>query len=273
MLHFGHGRLVGSQHTVAKPLAQLGAQGGGSLFHDGVLTVLQVDGSQARIGRIAELLSLGNEGAVESGIVVVHHLADDGHILLLGLQDDQSALLLAACPSADLRHHHEGVLVGTEVGHVEHGVGTDDAYHRDVVEVKTLRDHLRANQDIGAPSPEVGDDALVGIAGAGGVQVHAGDAGIGERLAHLLLYLLRAVAVGAQVGGATAGTLRGYLIGGSAVVAGQLVQLPVQCQLDVAVVARGHPAALVALYLGRKATAVLEEDGLFATLQGLAYTC
>ena len=157
----------------------------------------------------------------------MHHLLDDGHVFLLGLQDDQAALVLTSCTSADLCHHHKGVFVGTEVGIVQHRVGIDDTHHRHLVEVQSLGHHLRTYQDIRASGRKVADDALIGIARSGGVQVHTGNVGFRERLAHLFLYLLRTVAACSQVGTAATRTLCRHSVGIATVVARQLVQLAV----------------------------------------------
>ena len=223
-------------------------------------------------GRIAEGQAFVYQVFIEGSIVVVYHVADDGNILLLGLQDDETAMVLAAGTSADLRHHHEGMLVGTEVRHVQHRIGIDDAHHRHLVEVQPLRYHLGTDEDIRPSGTKVADDALIGIAGTRRVEVHTGDAGLREGLTHLFLYLLRTIASCPQVCRTATGTFCGHSIGEAAVVACQLIHLAVQRQFHVAVLTRRHPATLSALYLGGEATAVLEQDGLFTMLQGLTHT-
>ena len=164
------------------------------------------------------------------------------------------------------------MFVGTEVGVVQHGVGIEDADDADAVEVETLGNHLRADEQVGAPGAEVADEPFVGIAGAGGVEVHAADTRFGEDVAHVGLNLLRAVAAGLQLRSATGGAGHGHLVDGTAVVAYQLVHLAVQRQRDVTVLTVGHPAALLTLYHRGIAAAVLEEDGLLATFQGFTQT-
>ena len=163
------------------------------------------------------------------------------------------------------------MLVCTEVGIVQHGVGIEDAHHADLVEIESLADHLRTDEDIGTSGAEVTDDTLIGIVCTGGIEVHTGHTGFGEDLTHLLLNLLRTKALRTEVGTATAGTLRGNLISIAAIVAGQLVQLPVERQRHVTMLAVGHPSALTAFYHGGEATTVLEQDDLLTTFQGLAH--
>lgn len=81
---------------------------------------------------------------------MAHDLLDDGRVGLAGLQDDQALLIaLPAGPAAHLREHGKSLLVGTEVGNVEHGVGIEDAHDADMVEVEALGHHLRADEHVG----------------------------------------------------------------------------------------------------------------------------
>ena len=163
------------------------------------------------------------------------------------------------------------MFIGTEIGIVEHGVGIEDAHHRDLVEVQSLADHLRADEQIGTTCGEVVDDAFVGLTAAGGVEVHAGDTGFGEDVVHLGLDLLRAIAMRLQLGTTAIGTLRRHLIGIAAIMTRQLVQIAMKGERHVAVLAMRHPSTLLTLNHGRIAATVLEEDGLFAMFQGLAH--
>ena len=62
------------------------------------------------------------------------------------------------------------------------------------------------------------------------------------------------------------------MVGAAAVVAGEHIERAVEGQRHIAVLATGHPAALLALHHRCPPAAVLEEDGLLAMLQGLANT-
>ena len=124
--------------------------------------MLQVNIDKMIEGGIAEGTALVEQVAVEGFVVVAHHLLDDGQLRTLGLQEHQPLATFAACPAADLCHHHEGMLVGAEVGIVEHGVGIEDAHHGDFVEIQSLGDHLCADEQVGTSGGEVADEALVG---------------------------------------------------------------------------------------------------------------
>ena len=142
-----------------------------------------------------------------------------------------------------------------------------------MVEVETFRNHLSTDKDISTLRTKVADDTLVGIASTSGVKVHTGNTRFGEGLAHLFFYLFCAVAACPEVGRATARTLSRHLIGETTVVTSKLVQLAVQCQFDIAMLACGHPAALLALYHRRETATVLKQYSLLATFQGFAHAC
>ena len=138
-----------------------------------------------------------------------------------------------------------------------------------MVEVQTLGHHLRAYQDVRLALLEIGDDALVGGTGAGGVQVHTGYAGVGEEGFDVIFYFFRAEAAVAQVSALAGGADAGQLVGVATVVAGQLVQPLMVGEADVAVLALGYQRRCCTLSWG-EAAAVLKEDDLLFLFQRLA---
>ena len=122
------------------------------------------------------------------------------------------------------------MLIGTEVGHVKHGVGIEDAHHRDLVEVEALGYHLCSDKQVRASGTEVADDTFIGLTRAGSVKVHTADAGLGEDVAHLCLNLFGTIATGAQLAAPATGTDRGHLINGTTVMARQLAHGTMQRQ-------------------------------------------
>ena len=159
----GDGGLVGAQYAGAEPLAQPAAQGEGGSLGKVLLAVLHIDIDEAAEGGIAKGEALVAEVVVEAGIVVVDDLTDEWQAGLARLQYNEAATTTTAGTSADLRHHHEGVLVGAEVGQVDHPVGVEDADDADAVEIEALANHLCADKQVGAAGAEVADDALVGL--------------------------------------------------------------------------------------------------------------
>ena len=199
--------------------------------------------------------------------VVCHHLLHDGQVLVLRLQQHQPAPALAPGPPAHLRHHREGVLVGAEVGIVEHGVGVEYAHHRHAVEVESLRDHLCADEYVRLSCREVGYYALVCAPCACRVEIHARHARAGEYFHYLVLHLLRPEAPCRQFVAAAVGAAFRHAVCESAVVARQLRGVLVVGQRHVAVLATRHPSALPALHHRREAPAVLEQYHLLAVAE------
>ena len=108
---------------------------------------------------------------------------------------------------------------GTEVGSVQEVVGIENTHDADTVEVESLGNHLRTYKQIGASCTEVADDAFIGLAGAGGVEIHACHTSLRENVAHIGLYFLRTIAACLEHRVSTGGTLHRHLIGIAAVVA------------------------------------------------------
>ena len=163
------------------------------------------------------------------------------------------------------------MFIGSEVGLVQHGISIQDTYYRDMVEVETFRNHLRANQNIGTTGREVTDNTFVGITRASGVEVHTRNPCLRKNLSHLFLNLLCTKATRAQIGTTTTRTLRRHMIGIPTIMTRQLIHLTVICQRHVTVLTRRHPTTLMTLDDWCKAAAILKEDGLFSMLQSLAH--
>ncbi|CCZ15018.1 unknown [Prevotella sp. CAG:487] len=220
--------------------------------------------------RIAEHAAFLEELLVERLEVVSHHLSYHGQLRIACLENHLSTAALASRPSGYLRHHHEGVLVGAEVGVVQHGVGVENAHHGDVAEVETLAHHLRAYEQIGVSGREFADDALVRIARACGVEVHPRDTCLGEDVAHPVLDILRSVSPSAQVGAAAARTTVGHIEHTAAVMARKASERLMESEAHIALVAMRDPPAHVALGHRSEAAAVVEEYRLASVSQRAA---
>lgn len=110
-----------------------------------------------------------------------------GRLGFTSLQNDKSLTTPATGTPRHLAHHHKRMLIGAEVGIVEHAVSIKYTYHGHVAKIKSLADHLRTNEHIGATAPKLVDDALVSIACARGVEVHTSHTRFGEVVAHKVL--------------------------------------------------------------------------------------
>ena len=108
----------------------------------------------------------------------------------------------------------EGAFAGAEIRQVQGQVGVDDADQRDVGEMQSLGDHLRAEQDIDLAGAKIAQDAAVIFLALQRVGIHAHDAGVGKELVQGVFDFLRAqagVADGRVAAGRVRDTLRGRL--------------------------------------------------------------
>ena len=150
-------------------------------------------------------------------------------------------------------------------------IGIEDTHHGYTVEVEALGNHLCTDKDVGAPNGEIVDDTFIGLTSTGGIEVHTGDMGLGEEGAHFVFDLLCPVTTSLKFMTATSRTLDRHLISIAAVVARELIQVTMEGEGYITVLAMRHPPTLFALNHRSIAATILEEDGLFASFQGLAY--
>ena len=99
---------------------------------------------------IAEHAALLKQVAGERLKVARNDLLYHWQVGALGLQYDESALVAPASSAAHLREHLERLLVGTEIGIVEHSVGIQNTHDCDTREVEPLGYHLRADEYVGS---------------------------------------------------------------------------------------------------------------------------
>ncbi len=77
------------------------------------------------------------------------------------LDDDLAFDVATTRTAGNLHKELEGAFAGAKVGHVEGHVGVDDADERDVGEVQTFGDHLRADEDIDLAHAKVAENFAV----------------------------------------------------------------------------------------------------------------
>ena len=90
-----------------------------------------------------------------------------------GLQNGTAGFFTSAAPSHDLCDQGKGSLIAAEIAGVQSLVHRQHTYQRDIGEIQPLADHLRSQHDVILTLPEFLKPFLVGIAGHGGVRVHA----------------------------------------------------------------------------------------------------
>ena len=168
---------------------------------------------------------------------------------------------LTPCTARHLAQHLEGLLIGTEVRIVEHGVCIKYAHYADILKVKTLADHLCAYKNLCAAGREVVYDTLVSVLRTCRVEVHTRYAGESE-LRESLLHLLRSISPLANITAEARRTLVGYRVSIPTVMASQLPLDLMHGQRHVTVLALRDPSTLMTLDKRSKATAVLEEYNL-----------
>ena len=140
-----------------------------------------------------------------------------------------------------------------------------------MLEVQSLRHHLRAHEQVGLARLEVANDVFVGRARLRRVEVHASDVCRWEQLRHGFFNALRAVANVAQVRVAAVGALAWNVVARAAIVANQAVALLMECERHVAGLAARRPSAGTAFEHGSVAPSVEKENGLFAAVDGRSH--
>src|ERR1035437_1022144 len=138
------------------------------------LDVCEEREEEMRVGRIAERLAKPQLGVGERGMVLLHRGTDR---LVIGpgrLNGDDTGPVAPAYAPRGLRHELERPLGRAEVWKREERVRVQHGQRRRVREVVPLRDHLRAEERLGAPGLEVQQDARGASAPGGRVAVENG---------------------------------------------------------------------------------------------------
>ena len=271
VLDAGDERGLGAEHPPRKGLAQRSGQRSGGSGHHLLVRMLERDLHQTGHRREMILATLGDLAPVHRGKVVALHILQGGMVGLVALYDHLAGHILPSGAPAHLGQQLVGPLESTEVGKRHQGIRVQDAHHTHPIEIQPLGHHLRAHKDVGLVLLKVGDDLLVAVLGAGGVEVHTGDGGLREEFGQGVFHLLGAEALHLDVGAVAGGTLVRHLDGIAAVVALQQIGLFMIGQGDVAILAGGHTLAGVANHPHSITPPVLEEDDLLFFVQGLPY--
>ena len=136
-------------------------------------------------------LPFGKLSVHHAFIVVTNHLRDNGMLDTLGLQHHPSPFVLPPCTPCHLSHQLKGTLIGAKIRIIQHCIGIKDAHHTHVVEVQSLRNHLRPDKNIRFSLFEIRNYTLVSRTRAGCVQVHTGNGRLRKQALDVILYLLR----------------------------------------------------------------------------------
>jgi len=144
------------------------------------------------------------ERGVSGGLAVAEFFGVEGGIVMMGggldgvvpgpegLDVDFTGAVAASGASGDLGEELEGLFGGTEVGHVEAGVGIDDADEGHAGVVMAFGEHLGADEYVNFPAGKTLQDVSMTTFAGCCVAVHALDAGSGKGADKIVLCLLGA---------------------------------------------------------------------------------
>ena len=163
------------------------------------------------------------------------------------------------------------MLVGAEIGIVEHRISIQDANYTHLIEIKTLRNHLRAYEKIRSAFREVCDKTFVGISCTCCIQIHSGNLGFRKDFRYLVFYLLGTKTTSHDFRTATVRTFRRNRISVTTIMASQQVDTLMQRKRDITVLTFRHPTTYLTFNHRRKTTTILKEDCLLPILQSLSY--
>ncbi len=74
---------------------------------------------------------------------------------VVGLENDLAGRISPAGPAGDLKQELKHALAGSEVRKIEGNIGADNSHQGDVREIMAFCHHLRADQNIRCPVPEI----------------------------------------------------------------------------------------------------------------------
>src|SRR5581483_4935428 len=215
--------------------------------------------------RIAHRLAKVDLALVERRIVL---LARELDAVVIGIErlDDRFAQLLAATgASGDLPQELKRSLGRSEVGDAEPDVRRYDADERDTRKVVTLRNHLRADEDVDLTRAELRQQGVERALAADGVAVQARDAGAGMNALHFRLDAFGAETGLLEIRSGAERTFVRHARGVVAIVTARAagVALAMDDERDAAVRTVQRAGALTAEDRRREAATVQENQRLF----------
>ena len=220
------------------------------------------DVDETREGRIVENATFGDLTFEHGEVIVVHGVANGLMIRLVSLDNDGATGGVTTGATGDLGDLLEGTFVGAEIGIGYEVVGRKDADDGDIVKIEALGDHLSADEDVGATVFEVVEDFEVAVFAGGGVEIHTGDACVGEEDGEVVLDAFGAETAHFDLRRVAGGANGRDGDGIAAIVAAEGCGSFVVDKRHITVDALGDVVADVAFKAGREPSAVLEKDDL-----------
>ena len=182
---------------------------------------------------------------------------------------DRLARARATTPTGDLHDEIEAALGGAKIGRVEADVGRNHAGERDRRKIESLRNHLRADENIARRCEFIEQPRVVADA-RGRIAIHANDPRLRKKFADRLDHFLRAHAEFADRTAATPRTHDRHALLRVAKVAAQEPFRAMECERHATPRAGRYRTARATQHETRGPAAIDEEDGLFTASQSLA---
>src|ERR1044071_2231473 len=109
----------------------------------------------------------------------------------VGLNENFTGRFAPAGAARNLSEQLEGPFARAEIRHVQREIGVDDPDESDVRKMKTLCDHLSADENIDLADAESAEGFAIRILARHRIGVHPAHNGMGKDLGNVSLYLFR----------------------------------------------------------------------------------
>lgn len=134
-----------------------------------LVVMTQMDDNYPMERGIMEELSFAYLLSEEGVVVVRYEVLEERMLGVGGLDDHLPDIAFASCPSCYLLEHLKSAFGRAKIGLVKEGIGLEYADQTDIIEMESLGDHLRTDEDIYLMRSKLLDDALMPVFGAGSV--------------------------------------------------------------------------------------------------------
>src|SRR5271170_3918585 len=162
----------------------------GGKFHFFLVAAFEREQRDAADGRIFQLFAKFNLLFVKTVKVVAARELDRRMKRRERLHKNFALDIAATGATGDLREQLEGAFTRAKIRLMQREVGVNDADERDVPKMQSLRDHLRADKNVGLARAKIAEHFAVIILALHRVGVHALDARLRKKFGERLLDFL-----------------------------------------------------------------------------------
>jgi len=152
----------------------------GREFHLFLVAAFEREQRDAAGGRIFQLFAELDLLFVKTHEVMAAGVLDGRMKRRERLHENLALDITAPRAAGNLREQLKGAFARAKIRLVQRGVRVNDADERDVRKMQSLRDHLRADEDVNLARAEITENVAVVILAFHGVGIHALDARLGE---------------------------------------------------------------------------------------------